>query len=222
MFLGNQKNQNLANPQSLNAYAYSQDNPIIKSDPTGKQADEILLGLVAIDVLTEAAEDYTPSVAEQAALAEESTPAEPLQDLSKNPKWIEIVGQAPTYGLNMAPITNGPDSFTAPYLGSTFMQVSAPIVAAVGVGTIVYRSTEGVTDSEDPNSPTVPHVSQQSTISAPNGQVGSANSQNSGGGSSQGEISNLVSELNQLTVILNELQSEISSQNTNSSSKNNK
>ena len=36
MFLGNQSNQNLSSPQSLNAYSYSEDNPIVGSDPTGK------------------------------------------------------------------------------------------------------------------------------------------------------------------------------------------
>ena len=36
MFLGNQSQQNLSDPQSLNAYSYSEDSPIIKSDPTGR------------------------------------------------------------------------------------------------------------------------------------------------------------------------------------------
>jgi hypothetical protein len=37
VFLGGQ--QNLQDPQSLNAYSYSEDNPIIKEDPTGKYYD---------------------------------------------------------------------------------------------------------------------------------------------------------------------------------------
>jgi RHS repeat-associated protein len=36
VFTGEPKAQNLPDPQSLNAYSYSEDNPITKSDPTGR------------------------------------------------------------------------------------------------------------------------------------------------------------------------------------------
>ena len=36
IFLGQPKQQNLQDPQSLNAYSYSENNPIVKSDPSGK------------------------------------------------------------------------------------------------------------------------------------------------------------------------------------------
>jgi RHS repeat-associated protein len=36
VFLGDPKRQNLQDPQSLNSYSYSDDNPITKSDPTGR------------------------------------------------------------------------------------------------------------------------------------------------------------------------------------------
>jgi RHS repeat-associated protein len=36
MFLGDPKQQNLKDPQSLNSYSYANDNPITKSDPSGK------------------------------------------------------------------------------------------------------------------------------------------------------------------------------------------
>jgi RHS repeat-associated protein len=36
IFLGDPKQQTLQDPQSLNAYSYSEDNPVTKSDPTGK------------------------------------------------------------------------------------------------------------------------------------------------------------------------------------------
>jgi RHS repeat-associated protein len=35
-FLGDPRSQNIGNPQSLNAYSYAEDNPISKSDPSGK------------------------------------------------------------------------------------------------------------------------------------------------------------------------------------------
>ena len=39
VFLGNPKQQVLSDPQSLNSYAYGNDNPITKSDPTGLEVD---------------------------------------------------------------------------------------------------------------------------------------------------------------------------------------
>ncbi len=44
MFLGNPSQQNLADPQSLNAYSYSDDNPITNEDPTGKWFQQFLTG----------------------------------------------------------------------------------------------------------------------------------------------------------------------------------
>jgi RHS repeat-associated protein len=49
VFLGDPNQQILSDPQSLNAYSYSEDNPIVKSDPTGKQdAGTYALGGAAI------------------------------------------------------------------------------------------------------------------------------------------------------------------------------
>ncbi len=60
MFLGEPKQQVLTDPQALNAYSYSEDNPIIKSDPTGKFFgidDAIEIGAV-IDLALE----YGPAI----------------------------------------------------------------------------------------------------------------------------------------------------------------
>jgi len=40
VFLGDPKQQVLTDPQSLNSYSYANDNPITKSDPTGKCAED--------------------------------------------------------------------------------------------------------------------------------------------------------------------------------------
>jgi RHS repeat-associated protein len=233
MFLGNQSQQNLSDPQSLNAYSYSEDNPIVHSDSTGKQLDPVDVfnglssdatqlaeyGQAALDAF----ENLTPSEAAQATLqaTNESTQVvDPILDLSKNPKWIEIIGQPEKYGLDTAPILNGPEGFMAPNLSSPFLQISAPIVSTIAIGNIAYRSSQGVTDQEDLNPPTVPHISSQpSTNNGSNGRSTSASSQNSGGGGiSQSELTNLNSILNQLTAILNQLQSIVSSRNTSSGS----
>lgn len=220
VFLGTPNQQGLNDPQSLNAYSYSEDSPIIKSDPNGRQAEEVVAALVAADILAAGTEDIVLSDAERAALVEDSTQAEPWLDLSKNPKWIEIVGQAPTYGLNAAPILNGPDGFMAPNLSSPFLQVSAPIVSTVAIGTIAYRSSQGVTDQEDPNLPTVSHVSTQPSTNTSNGRSTSGTSQGGGSGLSQSEAASLSSELSQLTSLLNQLESIVSSQGTSSGSSN--
>jgi RHS repeat-associated protein len=44
VFLGNPAGQDLVDPQSLNTYSYSEDNPITKEDANGKQAIPIALG----------------------------------------------------------------------------------------------------------------------------------------------------------------------------------
>lgn len=43
IFLGDPRQQKLQDPQSLNSYSYSEDNPITKSDPSGKFAPAALL-----------------------------------------------------------------------------------------------------------------------------------------------------------------------------------
>jgi RHS repeat-associated protein len=44
VFLGNPSQQNLTDPQSMNSYSYSDDNPIVKSDPTGKCLEDGCIG----------------------------------------------------------------------------------------------------------------------------------------------------------------------------------
>ncbi len=57
MFLGNPTDQDLEDPQSLNAYSYSEDNPIVKKDPTGKiTLTEAVVALGAIEVALAAIE----------------------------------------------------------------------------------------------------------------------------------------------------------------------
>jgi RHS repeat-associated protein len=50
IFLGDPKQQALTDPQSLNSYSYANDNPITKSDPTGKCGEDacVLEGSLAI------------------------------------------------------------------------------------------------------------------------------------------------------------------------------
>jgi RHS repeat-associated protein len=47
VFLGDPKQQNLQDPQSLNAYSYAEDNPITGSDPSGR-CGPLCVGLLAL------------------------------------------------------------------------------------------------------------------------------------------------------------------------------
>jgi RHS repeat-associated protein len=64
VFLGNPTQQNLSAPQSLNAYSYSEDNPIIKSDPTGNQfCEAACLDDIAIALAIQFARNYCVNLA---------------------------------------------------------------------------------------------------------------------------------------------------------------
>jgi RHS repeat-associated protein len=47
VFLGDPKQQNLQDPQTLNSYSYAEDNPIVKSDPSGR-CGPICVSLVSL------------------------------------------------------------------------------------------------------------------------------------------------------------------------------
>jgi hypothetical protein len=57
VFLGDPSQQNLQDPQSLNAYSYANNNPVERKDPTGRQSYEEFVGDAAIE-LTNVADTY--------------------------------------------------------------------------------------------------------------------------------------------------------------------
>jgi RHS repeat-associated protein len=83
VFLGDAKQQQLQDPQSLNAYSYSEDNPITKSDPNGKLStapayyfapEEILAGPVGWGLLGLTAIGTGVIVAENAPRVQPTAP----------------------------------------------------------------------------------------------------------------------------------------------------
>ena len=59
-FLGDPKQQNLADPQSLNSYNYANNNPIVKKDPSGKCIEDACVGeiLAVYTIATIAVDAY--------------------------------------------------------------------------------------------------------------------------------------------------------------------
>jgi len=68
VFLGDPKAQKLNNPQSLNVYSYSEDNPITKSDPNGKCIEDLCVGEAALVTATIETEPEWGSVLQDAAV----------------------------------------------------------------------------------------------------------------------------------------------------------
>jgi RHS repeat-associated protein len=63
IFLGDPNQQNLSDPQSLNSYSYSEDNPIVKSDPNGKCIEDACVGeTIAAVSLIDLAVEYGPAI----------------------------------------------------------------------------------------------------------------------------------------------------------------
>ena len=61
--LGDPRQQNLSDPQSLNSYSYSEDNPIVKSDPNGKCIEDACVGeTIAAVSLIDLAVEYGPAI----------------------------------------------------------------------------------------------------------------------------------------------------------------
>ena len=48
VFLGNPGDQDIRNPQSLNAYSYANDNPIVNKDTTGKTSAALFAAIIAL------------------------------------------------------------------------------------------------------------------------------------------------------------------------------
>jgi hypothetical protein len=87
VFLGNPSQQNLQDPQSLNAYSYAEDSPVVKKDPNGKQVWEEVLGGVLIGSV----------IAEEAAPTIESIESEMAPTLSESTEATQASGSF--YGL---------------------------------------------------------------------------------------------------------------------------
>jgi RHS repeat-associated protein len=143
MFLGNPKDEDLHNPQSLNAYSYANDNPIANKDPQGNMtavvAAAILIALVAIlTVLTSS----SPSAGSAGG---SSSSASSHDVLSAASNLLDSVGHL---------VTNGISAFGAAAAGTSMaISASMALTPSTGVATPVIGGT-AVTTPYLINSPT--------------------------------------------------------------------
>jgi RHS repeat-associated protein len=236
MFLGNQRNQNLADPQSLNAYSYGEDNPIVKSDPSGKCLEDLCIGetALAIAVIEETSPEWEPVVQEgfsdmQASADAAAESFNAMFESGGSGGDISLIDhstlearteQEDLSWLRTRPILNGaPGEEVMASLDVSSLVLKGGIyaglvsAATIGVG---YLAFQGVSNFEDFD-PTHPiattyqnNSTPQSSLSANNGNnTGSRSSSFSGGSSYGSTLSQLESTLNQLQETLAQLQSII-------------
>jgi RHS repeat-associated protein len=222
MFLGNQGNQNIADPQSLNAYSYSEDNPITKSDPRGLQAllgadDLIALGLATAPIWIPAIYDSTKALSTAAVSAFGQ-----FTDswANSNSRQIQSQNINSEIGNGFMPDNKPPDNSN---WKKWALVGTGLIVGGAGIYDAVKQenSTPSIyVGSSNGNSINMLNQ-RQPTFSNPNviikspQQTGNANQGSGSSGYSQAQLQSIQSTLNQIQSILNQIQSEISSSSKN-------
>ena len=235
VFLGNPNQQHLYDPQSLNAYSYSEDNPIVKSDPTGRivgvdDAIEIALLVAATEpewepVVQESFSDTEAMVDEAAStlsgMFENGNSVGEISPIDQSTLEARTEQEDLSWYKNR-PIFNGapgeetmvPGDVSSLLLkGITYGSITGGITIGIG-----YRALQGNSDPEDydPRSTVSTNSNPTNSTSRPspstnNGNVSGSQSSYSSGGSYQSTISQLQSTLNQLQQVLSQLQSTIRS-----------
>ncbi len=223
MFLGNQSEQNLSDPQSLNAYGYSDDNPIVKSDPNGLQVAFGLDDLAAYAILTSPI--WVPVVYN--GVNAMSTAA--VSQFAKwNDPWANSNSrQIQVPNINSGDATGGPGNNQNPQPG--WKTVGKVLALTLSAG---CELTNCLSWGSNNNSNSTPSInlsvgtsngnsgslywtqppSSNSTIRSAAPTIGPANGSTSQGGSSglsQQQIQNLQSQINSIKNEINQIESEI-------------
>jgi RHS repeat-associated protein len=104
VFLGVPKQQIISDPQSLNAYSYSGDNPITKSDPTGKCIEDLCVGETALAVgfAVETEPEWGPALQDAVTSIGNDLVGAYGETLGNETAYGSISSQAEGYGFNMA------------------------------------------------------------------------------------------------------------------------
>lgn len=211
MFLENQNQQDLSDPQSLNSYSYSDDNPITKSDPTGKCLD-LCVGEIAIGTSPE----WLPyAIAGAAALyGAASYETNVLLRNLPQPRFVPMPQMninSHDAGGNMPPNTNGPKWIIGTigvgigaYILDKFTPAISPFLSDISDGyNIVRNDVKSLSNlNQSQNS--------QTQISSPRPTTSAAGrvQMQSGGGGLSGSIG-LQLQLLQLQVQVLQLQLQV-------------
>jgi RHS repeat-associated protein len=223
VFLGDPNSQILYDPQSLNSYSYSEDNPITKSDPNGRDS--------LVPYITDFGE------AGGAILAGVTAP-EWLPPVLLGAAAIGTVAYIGDVLYRNRNTDNNLSNFGNPNPGQGFLNQNMQmppgmgpkiIAGVIGAGVLLYSIEQPYLDEANsspqmqisvggsnmnsnnlywtqPSSSAVSH-STQSTSGKTNS--GTTQGGNSGGGLSQQQIQSIQSELNQIQNEINQIQSEI-------------
>ena len=213
MFLGNQSQQNLTDPQSLNAYAYSDDSPIVQNDPTGK------------DTLTGEASElgpYAPYAIAGILLVEASVNLLKWSNpwARSNSTQIQGVSVNSDPGQGYLPPENDPSGWNG-----WKKAIAITVGTGLAVGTFEdvannVQSTPSIFVGNSGNNSNLYSSQQQNTviksasptISAPAGQSSRTASQGGGGSSgySQSQLQSIQNTLNQIQSIITQIQNTLS------------
>jgi len=239
IFLGIPSQQNISDPQSLNSYSYSEDNPISRSDPNGKAGIGVLdnpfpqifsFGAITIPWATLGTGATVLGGAAAVGGAAYLAAYSPFENVTTIPVGPysglqNVVGQAPNTwylpntGYEMPPT---PPNNKAP----EWLKTAGKITIGYTIGRILYQESQGILDPLETSAPNLlfssanagsqgnnlyyGNVSPQSNISP---RPPSGNSQGgsfqSGGFSNQSTIAQLSSLLSQLSQALSALQSTV-------------
>jgi RHS repeat-associated protein len=232
VFLGTPNQQHLNDPQSLNAYSYSEDDPTTKSDPAGKCLEDLCIGetALAVGLIVETGPEWEPVIGESFADTETMVDeaASTLSGMVENgnssadfspidPSTLEArTEQEDLSWFKNRPIFNGApgdETMEPPDISSLLLKGLAytTIVGGITIG-IGYQALIGNPNPEELN-PIRSSVSTNSNATNSalpstknNGSAPGSQSSYSGGGSYQSALSQLKSTLNALQQVLTQLQ----------------
>jgi RHS repeat-associated protein len=113
-FLGNPKDQNLSDPQSLNSYSYAEDNPITDEDPSGKTSiQQQIIGLLqqVVGLLQQEVSSVagsTVSIAGQAANTVKTQTSNGLNALNNGLSTVSTyINSNPVIGIGLIFVDGG-------------------------------------------------------------------------------------------------------------------
>lgn len=209
-FMTDQTQRNLSDPQSLNAYSYSEDDPVTRSDPSGRQA---LLGLddIAAYAIITSAPMWIPLVNNGVNAA--STALTKWTD-----SWARSNSrQIQSLNVNTEPGDSGVPKNKKPNDNNNWKKgflIGTGIIIGIGGYEEAFnseqQSTMNFSNGNIGTPPPPPNTQNTQSPQRSDGQNSDSQRQSSEGGASNAELQMLQNILSQLQSILSQLSQQIS------------